>query len=218
LCDRVGSVAIELAQTDDGGLRFVWTESGGPKITSPPVRRGFGSIIIERSIPFELKGETKLDFAPEGLRAVFTLPPAQVHSCEELNAVSIDARSRVERDTQITMPADCLVVEDNMIIAMDAEAMLRDLGARNVHVVADVHSALQLVGRHDIGFGLLDVNLGDETSTEVAAELKARDIPFVFASGYGEGETGIADLFGATMIQKPFTANRLHEALKELGF
>lgn len=44
-----------------------WTERGGPVVPASPNRRGFGSIVIERSVEYELKGTAELEFAPEGL-------------------------------------------------------------------------------------------------------------------------------------------------------
>ncbi len=52
-----------------GGLRFGlhWTESGGPSV-SAPMRRGFGSIVVETMPRMELDADAELHFAPEGLR------------------------------------------------------------------------------------------------------------------------------------------------------
>jgi PAS domain S-box-containing protein len=54
-------------------LRLEWHESGGPPV-SPPAHRGFGSVLIERSIPYELGGRVDLEFAPEGLRCTIAFP------------------------------------------------------------------------------------------------------------------------------------------------
>lgn len=50
-------------------LEVAWTESGGPPV-SPPTRKGFGSRLIERSLRGEMKGETTVDYRPDGLRCV----------------------------------------------------------------------------------------------------------------------------------------------------
>src|SRR5262249_50751070 len=52
-----------------GGASLVtlsWRESGGPPVT-PPERRGFGRIVIERMAARTLGGEVELDYRPEGL-------------------------------------------------------------------------------------------------------------------------------------------------------
>jgi PAS domain S-box-containing protein len=43
-----------------------WQESGGPPV-SPPEERGFGSMLIERSIAYELGGDAQMDFLSDGL-------------------------------------------------------------------------------------------------------------------------------------------------------
>jgi light-regulated signal transduction histidine kinase (bacteriophytochrome) len=47
-----GVVAIDWRVDEDGSLLIDWTESGGPAVVAP-TRRGFGSTVIERSIPYD---------------------------------------------------------------------------------------------------------------------------------------------------------------------
>ena len=47
-------------------LRMIWQESGGPVVTAP-IRRGFGSRLIERSARDQLGGEATVDFLPRGV-------------------------------------------------------------------------------------------------------------------------------------------------------
>lgn len=49
-------------------IELLWQESGGPAVTAP-AERGFGLRLIERSAAYELDGEARLEFAPDGLRA-----------------------------------------------------------------------------------------------------------------------------------------------------
>jgi two-component sensor histidine kinase len=56
-------------------LRLVWRESGGPSVGTP-ARRGFGSVLIEQSIPYELGGSVDLEFASEGVRCAIEFPLA----------------------------------------------------------------------------------------------------------------------------------------------
>jgi two-component sensor histidine kinase len=51
-------------------VRMIWTESGGPQVTTP-VQRGFGSRLIERSARDQLGGEATVDFLPRGV--VYTI-------------------------------------------------------------------------------------------------------------------------------------------------
>ena len=54
-------------------LRIDWIEQGGPAVGEPQ-QRGFGSKLIEGSIPAELGGVARLAFAPEGLRCEIVIP------------------------------------------------------------------------------------------------------------------------------------------------
>lgn len=66
---------------DQDGIDLRWTESGGPPV-QPPTHRGFGSLLLERQLAYELAGSTTLDFAREGLRVKLRLPLASLTSLE----------------------------------------------------------------------------------------------------------------------------------------
>jgi two-component sensor histidine kinase len=61
-----GRVALRWTVRDDR-LELSWLESGGPPV-APPSRRGFGSRLIEVALSRDLDGQTRLEFAPEGVR------------------------------------------------------------------------------------------------------------------------------------------------------
>ncbi len=60
-------------------LEFRWEESGGPRV-EPPSNRGFGSMLVERSISYELDGSASLEYRPEGLVCVISAPLRMVAS------------------------------------------------------------------------------------------------------------------------------------------
>ena len=60
-------------EIDGEQLKLNWTESGGPPVT-PPTRKGFGRLLIERVLASDLDGTVTLDFAGEGLKCAITLP------------------------------------------------------------------------------------------------------------------------------------------------
>jgi len=66
-----GRVSISWSQ-ESGMLRLTWREAGGPPV-SPPTRRGFGSRLLEASLR-DLRGQSRLDYAPDGVRADFSAP------------------------------------------------------------------------------------------------------------------------------------------------
>jgi len=69
LSNEAGTVRIDWEIIEDSGgpkLRWIWAESGGPPV-STPVKRGFGSRLIERSARDQLGGEATVDFLPRGV-------------------------------------------------------------------------------------------------------------------------------------------------------
>ncbi len=97
-----------------------------------------------------------------------------------------------------------LVLEDNFIIAMDAEEILASLGIQQVTIAANANQALELLALQAFDFVILDVNLGDHTSFVVADALIARGMPFGFTSGYGDAEHFPTYLRHVPRIDKPF--------------
>lgn len=79
-----------------------------------------------------------------------------------------------------------LVVEDQMLIAAMLEECLVDLNCQVVGPTGTVEAALKLVHANAVDAAVLDVNLGDEMVYPVAEELEARNIPFIFTTGYGD--------------------------------
>lgn len=59
------------------GLRLEWRERGGPPVAKP-VRRGFGSRLVERGLASELEGTVELRFEPEGLVCLVEAPLPEV--------------------------------------------------------------------------------------------------------------------------------------------
>jgi two-component sensor histidine kinase len=54
-------------------LHLHWREHGGPEVKRSD-RRGFGSVLIERTIAHELRGKVVLEFAPSGLVCDMEIP------------------------------------------------------------------------------------------------------------------------------------------------
>ena len=73
LSNENGTVRLDweiLAEKHQPKLRLIWAETGGPPVTTP-VKRGFGSQLIERSARDQLGGEATVDFLPRGV--VYTI-------------------------------------------------------------------------------------------------------------------------------------------------
>ena len=72
-----GQLSVTWRLLEDGHdprLQLEWRESGVRALDIRPARAGFGRELIERSLPYELGAETRLEFAPGGVVAVIELP------------------------------------------------------------------------------------------------------------------------------------------------
>jgi two-component sensor histidine kinase/CheY-like chemotaxis protein len=207
LCDSAGRVNVCWERDALDHLVLHWHESDGPPVKAPS-RRGFGTTLIERSIPYELKGEAEVRYELSGLRARFAIPPAYVRA-----APATPARpTRPAAPVPDRLTGTVLVVEDNMIIALEAEEALIALGASAVDTAPSVREALRLIEASPPGRAVLDVNLGGETSVPVARRLAELGIPYAFATGYGESFKIPPDLAAVPVIKKPYVAEDLRSA------
>ena len=106
-----------------------------------------------------------------------------------------------------------LVIEDESLVAMLLETILSDMGCTVIGPESNVGDGLRVVtGETDLDAALLDVNVAGREVFPVAEALKARGVPFVFSTGYGEA--GLPEHWrGNPTIQKPFTEGAIREAL-----
>ncbi|WP_425073885.1 HWE histidine kinase domain-containing protein [Sagittula sp. S175] len=214
LCDQSGKVYVDLAVDGSGGLLIDWKERGGPPVT-PPKRRGFGSTIIENSIPHELRGDAEISYKMTGVEAHFRLPPRAISQIVEDHDTQppMELPSMTNEGGANGLTGKGMVLEDTLIIAMDAAEILKDLGAADVKIVSSVAAAMSWLDSNTIDFALLDVNLGDEQSLPVAERLAEAGIPVVLATGYGAAQE-LVDLYpkGTVIVQKPFSQSALEAA------
>ena len=76
-----------------------------------------------------------------------------------------------------------LVVEDEAMIALDIEAELNERGFEVLGPTGNLSSTLNLLSTQMPSIALLDINLGQNTSFEIAQTLADHGVPFVFLSG-----------------------------------
>jgi CheY-like chemotaxis protein len=108
-----------------------------------------------------------------------------------------------------------LVVEDEMLVLMDAEDMLTDLGCEQIVTAATVDQALALIDTQTFDVAMVDMNLNGVQTDAVADALVARGVPFVFATGYvsyDEGAEG-GDYKDRPLLKKPFHLQEMSKIL-----
>ncbi|TAV12430.1 GAF domain-containing protein [Rhizobium leguminosarum] len=209
-----GTVQLRWHRDDEGNLRIGWREKDGPPVVEPK-RHGFGSTIIRRSIPYDLGGKAEVRYVEDRLEADFSIPARHVvgPTSERSNPLPVGATGRKTiPDDQPLSGLNVLLVENNLIIAMDGEDILRRLGA-DVATAPSVTEAMEILAGQSFDLALLDVNLGDETSFGIADRLAADGVPFVFATGYGEGIAQANSHSDAPVLQKPYTMEGVTDIL-----
>lgn len=206
-----GHLAIGWHLEEDGGLEVRWRESGGPAV-APPTRRGFGSVVVEQTVPFELGGESQVDYRPDGVEGRFTVPASHlILDAEPIEAPVAPDGAAAELGADLSGKR-LLLVEDSMMIALDAQGMLNDAGLE-VEIAGNVSDARRALRVGVFDAAILDVNLSGETSFPVADALAATRVPFVFATGYGESIVIPERFIGTPVVAKPYDERSLRRAL-----
>ena len=108
-----------------------------------------------------------------------------------------------------------LIAEDERIIALDLERMLRDAGADVVGPAYTAAEALALAQHSALDVAVLDVRLGRETSRHIAAHLVSRNVPLLFYTGQIEHESPI-HCGNILQLSKPASPKKLIGALQRL--
>jgi CheY-like chemotaxis protein len=110
----------------------------------------------------------------------------------------------------------CLVLDDELLIAVDTQQILEAAGAANVICVGTAEDALAaLYGGPRFDIAVLDVVLRGEThnSLRVVAALAAQKTPFVFLTGMRCVDVHAAAFPKAPIVEKPYQPPLLIDAV-----
>ena len=97
--------------------------------------------------------------------------------------------------------ARVLLVEDDILLLMELEAILRE--------------ALAVTDRDGVAAAILDVRVGRETIAPVARQLASRGTPFIFYTGQVESDPDLAEWTGHRVLSKPARASAIVAAVAE---
>jgi CheY-like chemotaxis protein len=112
------------------------------------------------------------------------------------------------------VPDDVLIVEDDVIIALDFEETILGFGVKTIRTAGDVNRALEMIADRAPDFALLDVGLVREKSFAVAERLDELRIPFAFVTGYGADVRLPAAFAHMPRLPKPCAAEALAAVVK----
>lgn len=107
-----------------------------------------------------------------------------------------------------------LILEDEMLVALETKSLMWRVGAVVVGPYARVHMALEAIQSQQIDAAVLDINVAGVHSYAVADALQARNTPFVFCTGYDRA-TLPPRFVAVAVVDKPLVPEVLLAALAE---
>jgi DNA-binding response OmpR family regulator len=108
-----------------------------------------------------------------------------------------------------------LILEDEYLIAMDVEQLCRDHGAEDALLVRDLKAVETEIAGKRFDVAVIDAMLDGHSTLDFARELRKRNVPFVFATGYDDAAERFADFPGIPVVGKPYGEKELVEAITE---
>ncbi len=108
-----------------------------------------------------------------------------------------------------------LVVEDDILLLMELQAILLEAGAEIAGCCRTVREALTIAERNGVAAAILDVRVGRETIAPVARQLASRGTPFIFYTGQVENDPELAEWTGHRVLSKPARASTIVAAVAE---
>jgi PAS domain S-box-containing protein len=216
-----GRLAIDWRLTQVEGeeqrLRLRWLERGARQV-SAPTRKGFGTTVIRSSVERQLGGRITLDWLGDGLACGISIPAVQIISGQggEQIAAPVPAQASTNAVARNLGGLRVLVVEDEALVGLQVEQVLRDAGCAPMGPAATILEAIDHVLTGRVEAALLDVNLAGGRSYAVADMLAAKGVPFAFCTGYS-GPTDLPERFAdALVLTKPLRAEQILESLPKL--
>ncbi|MEX0772941.1 MAG: response regulator [Balneolales bacterium] len=108
-----------------------------------------------------------------------------------------------------------LIVEDEFLVGLYIQSTLKDAGFAVTAPAVSVKEALHHIAEEGFDAAVLDINLGEETSEEIAVKLSDLKIPFVFVTGY-EHVNLSPQFAGSPLLEKPIEGNQLVDTIHSL--
>jgi PAS domain S-box-containing protein len=209
LSSMTGKVSLDW-QLQPGTLILHWAENGGPLI-APPSARNFGLKVILASMEQQLGGKAAFDWDPKGLRCVLSIPRNELMKSRVFNMARVNggvngAAIGLKQAGKLRV----LLVEDEALVAMTIQESLTEFGFHVIGPVCTVSEAEAVAKDDQVDAAVLDINLGDGLVYSVAEILAARDVPFVFVTGY-DAESVDSRFREIPVLQKPIEREMLQQ-------
>jgi PAS domain S-box-containing protein len=208
-----GEVDITWRIDTESRLELRWIESGGPIVIAPEAK-GFGSTLI-MTVARQLGGRIDMAWEPIGLRVAASLPEANYRS-NSLGGFS-SADSEQTLGEMAGKAGRLLIVEDEMLVAMELASALASEGWDVIGPAATLEEAFQILGDADgLDIAILDINLNGQLVYPIADLLQTRGIPFLFCTGY-ERPHQVDRYPGCPVLRKPANLRQVNEELTRIA-
>jgi len=110
-----------------------------------------------------------------------------------------------------------LIVEDNFVVANALKYLIDGYGGSVSAMVPTLERAYEALAAAPVDIAVLDINLNGTSVVPLAEHLRAKGVPFVFLTGYGDAALLPEHLRGQPRFDKPVEAERLVRALLSLA-
>lgn len=150
------------------------------------------------------------DFSVEEVAQIMDLEPGQVEGLIQ------EAIEDIERESATSV----LIIEDEPLISMQLEDLVRSLGHEICGMAATRTQAQQVVAEHRPGLVLADIQLADGSSGLDAADdiLAIADVPVIFITAYPERLLTGDRPEPTYLITKPFQESTVRAAISQALF
>lgn len=108
-----------------------------------------------------------------------------------------------------------LVLEQNGLVALDLADLLKDVGAADVHIAAQVMEASEIVRQARPDLALLALPERQESLVALVQQLAALNVPVIFVSSF-EDPLPALHLSRSTQLRQPVSPEALQNALAQL--
>ena len=108
-----------------------------------------------------------------------------------------------------------LVIEDSPVVGPFTADLLGELGCEVVGPAPNMAAARELVEAGEFDAALVDIHIRGERVFNLCEMLEAKDLPFVFTSGYADRNMP-EKWEGRPRVQKPYTLDQIEKALTAL--
>jgi CheY-like chemotaxis protein len=195
-------------------FQAIWTSANYDEIGAPDAEReAIAQARLSQITP--LSRQALLLTAMEGFTVVDAAYLIET-SPEEVEALVADAMAEIDRQTQ----TDVLIIEDEPIIAMDLETIVRDLGHSVSGVAVTRDEAVKEAHAHRPGLVLADIQLADDSSGIDAVKdiLSEFSVPVIFITAFPERLLTGERPEPTFLITKPFQRSTVKAAISQALF